>query len=120
MNKTGRLVWMANQMSSTAMLKLFVGGLGAAILLLTTGLAFAQNPVPGSPIPEPSATMSVPAGYTGHEAVDLGGHMTNVVGSPAMYDTMVNMSSGPRVLGETFELLALPGTKNTLVDSFKA
>ncbi len=37
-----------------------------------------------------------------------------------MYDTLVNQQSGPRVLGETFELRALPGTKNTLVDSLSA
>ena len=72
-------------------------GLGAAAVLMA-GLAFGQNPAPGNPIPEPStATMSVPAGYTVHEAVDLGGRMSNVMGSPAMYGTMVNLSSGPRV-----------------------
>jgi len=102
------------------MIKLCAGGLGVAVLFMTTGLALAQNPGPGNPIPEPSASMSVPAGYTVHEAVDLGGHMTNVMGSPAMYNTMVNVKSGPRVLGETFELRALPGTKNTILDSLKA
>ena len=30
------------------------------------------------------------------------------------------MQSGPRVLGETFEMHALPGNKNTLVDSLRA
>ena len=29
-----------------------------------------------------------------------------------MYDTLVNLQSGPRVLGETFELRALPGNKH--------
>ena len=32
-----------------------------------------------------------------------------------MYDTLVNLQSGPRVLGETFEMRALPGAKNTRV-----
>ena len=32
----------------------------------------------------------------------------------------VNIQSGPRVLGETFELHALPGTQHTLVDSLSA
>jgi len=120
MNKTGRFVWLANQMSSTSMLKLFAGGLGVAILLLTTGLAIGQNPAPGNPIPEPAVSMSIPTGYSAHESVDLGGHMTNVNGSQAMYSTLVNMGSGPRVLGESFELHALPGTKNPVVDSLKA
>ena len=38
----------------------------------------------------------------------------------AMYDTLVNMQSGPRVLGETFEMHALPGKKHTLFDSLSA
>jgi hypothetical protein len=37
-----------------------------------------------------------------------------------MYDTLVNLQSGPRVLGETFEMRALPGQENTLVDSMMA
>ena len=37
-----------------------------------------------------------------------------------MYDTLVNLQSGPRVLGETFEMHALPGNKHTLVDSLSA
>ncbi len=36
-----------------------------------------------------------------------------------MYDTMVNLHTGPRVLGETFELHALPGTKNTPLDDMQ-
>jgi hypothetical protein len=37
-----------------------------------------------------------------------------------MYDTLVNQQSGPRIMGETFELRALPQTKSTLVDHLKA
>ena len=37
-----------------------------------------------------------------------------------MYDTLVNLQSGPRVLGETFEMRALPGNKNPLVDTLSA
>ncbi len=34
-----------------------------------------------------------------------------------MYNTLVNIHSGPRVLGETFTMHALPGTKHSLMDS---
>jgi hypothetical protein len=37
-----------------------------------------------------------------------------------MYDTLVNMHSGPRVLGESFEMHALPGAKGTLFDTLSA
>ena len=42
------------------------------------------------------------------------------VGSQAMYDTLVNLQSGPRVQGQTFEMHALPGNKQTLVDDLSA
>jgi hypothetical protein len=89
------------------------GSLGVAVLMMMTGAAVAQD---ATTAPQPVA----PNGYTLHESIDLGGHMAGIYGSGAMYDTMVNIESGPRVLGETFELHALPGTKHTLVDSLGA
>lgn len=88
-------------------------------LMLTTGMVVAQNAAPGAEIPTP-AQMTVPDGYTAHHSVDLGGRMSNQTGSQAMYDTLVNLQSGPRVLGETFEMRALPGKKNAPVDYLKA
>jgi len=90
-----------------------VGGMAAAILGLTAGTAVAQVPVLVS-------DQAAPEGYTLHESVDLGGRVANIDGSGAMYDTLVNLQSGPRILGETFELRALPNTKNTPVDRLKA
>jgi hypothetical protein len=37
-----------------------------------------------------------------------------------MYDTLVNLHSGPRILGQTFTMHALPGTKHSLMDSLSA
>jgi hypothetical protein len=85
----------------------------AAILGLMAGTAVAQLPMTVS-------HATAPDGYTLHESIDLGGHVANLNGSNAMYDTLVNQQSGPRILGETFELRALPDTKNTLVDHLKA
>jgi hypothetical protein len=92
---------------------------GGIALLLMAGIAIAQN-TPDSAIPTADTHVTVPDGYTLHQAIDLGGRVANIQGSPAMYDTLVNMQSGPRVLGETFELRALPGTKNTWVDNVSA
>jgi hypothetical protein len=89
------------------------GSIGAAVLMMTTGMAVAQDATP-------TAQPTAPNGYTLHESIDLGGHMAGISGSGAMYDTMVNLESGPRVLGETFELKALPGTRHMLVDSLSA
>ena len=95
--------------------------LAATVLGMACGAASAQNPFfPFTPFPAPSQQMSVPNGYAIHEVIDVGGRISGQVGSGSMYDTMVNLQSGPRVLGETFELRALPGTKNTLVDNLRA
>jgi hypothetical protein len=95
------------------------GGLCAAVLFAASA-AGAQVQTPGAPLPPPAATMSVPNGYTAHSSVDFGGRIADTTGSDAMYDTLVNLQSGPRVMGESFELRALPGTKHTLVDNLSA
>jgi hypothetical protein len=90
-----------------------IAGCSAAALLMTAGVALAQLPMPIS-------QMSIPDGYRAHQSVDMGGRMTNMVGSPAMYSTLVNLQSGPRVLGESFEMHAIPEKKHTLVDDLEA
>jgi len=46
--------------------------------------------------------------------------MVGLSGSGRMYDTLVNIQSGPRVLGETFTMHAVEGTKHPLLDSLSA
>ena len=81
-------------------------------LLLVAGKMAAQD--------APAAPANVQDGYEIHQTADLGGHLVGVSGSGAMYDTLVNIHSGPRVLGETFTMHALPGTKPALFDSLTA
>jgi hypothetical protein len=92
-------------------------GMLVAMFLAAACIAVAQNPA--APASAPEAQMSVPSGYSVHESVDVGGRISGISGSGAMYDTMVNLQSGPRVLGETFELHALPGTKNAPLDDLR-
>ncbi|MGD0890843.1 MAG: hypothetical protein ABR923_04865 [Terracidiphilus sp.] len=77
-------------------------------------------PTTSDPLPKPAPSVTTPAGYTIHQSVDFGGHVSSLSGSGAMYDTLVNIQSGPRVLGQTFEMHALPGTQHTLIDSLRA
>jgi hypothetical protein len=91
------------------------GGFGVAILLMITGIAVAQNPAADTQAP--GAQMSVPNGYAVHSSVDLGGRIADIAGSGAMYDTLVNLQSGPRVLGQTFQMRALPGNMHPLFDN---
>lgn len=85
----------------------------AVLLPLTASYSFAQLPFTVS-------HTAVPDGYTLHEGITVGGHVTNVYGSNAMYNTLVNERSGARILDATFELRALPMTKHTNVDYLKA
>jgi len=46
-------------------------------------------------------------GYLIHSSGDLGYRSTDVTGSPAMYDTLVNLQTGPRVLDQTLSMQSL-------------
>jgi len=63
--------------------------------------------------------MSTPAGYSARYSVDVQGRMAEKVGSGAMYDTMVNLQSGPRMSGETMELHKLDTNKHAFVDDVR-
>ena len=110
--------WLFNRQHIPARSRSIAGGIGVAILLMTTGIAVAQDPA--TPPAASGAPVSAPNGYVIHQAIDAGGHLNNLSGSGSMYDTMINQKSGPRILGETFELHALPSNKNPLVDDLKA
>ncbi|MGA8041757.1 MAG: hypothetical protein WCA37_03045 [Terracidiphilus sp.] len=113
MENFGWFTRLSEQRPLTAMVRRLAGGVAAAIVLMATGAAVAQ-------LPTPESHMTIPDGYKAHHSVDMGGRIANITGSDAMYSTLVNLQSGPRVLGESFELHALPGKKNTLVDDLQA
>ena len=113
MKKVGWFSRLSNQQTSTARMQRIAGSIGVAFSLLMTGIAAAQAPTPSEP-------MAVPEGYTSHQSVDIGGHIADIKGSGAMYDTLINQQSGPRLMGGTFELRALPANKHTQIDLLHA
>jgi len=117
MTSIGWFFQLLSSQPSPAGIRRMTGG-GIAFLLIA-GIAVAQN-TPDSAIPTAETHVTVPDGYTLHQSIDLGGRLANINGSPAMYDTLVNLHTGPRVLSETFELRALPGTRNIWVDNLSA
>ena len=91
------------------------------------GAVFAQTPLPSTPSLNASLPVAVPPsdeslnkGYVIGQSADLGGHLVGVSGSGAMYDTLVNLHSGPRVLGQTYTMHAIEGAKHPLMDSLSA
>ena len=118
MKNVGWFSRLLNQQPSPATVRHIAVGTAVAFAIMLTGAAFGQSAAPATSAPE--AQMSIPTGYSVHQSVDLGGRINNAAGSGAMYDTLVNLKSGPRVQSETFEMHAMAGYKNPLVDDLKA
>lgn len=94
-------------------MSLMAAGLAIA-LPMAACIALAQEPAANP------SKMTTPDGYSARHSVDAGGRMANKVGSGAMYNTLVNLQSGPRVGGETIELHKLATNKHALVDNMRA
>src|SRR5665213_1604765 len=64
-----------------------------------------STPAPKAPnATPPTPTDNIRYGYTVHQSVDFGGHIVAHSGSGAMYDTLVNVQSGPRILDYSLNL----------------
>jgi hypothetical protein len=75
------------------------------MIVLPPERLFAQTPT-ASPTPSPAPPTEsdgvTAAGYQIHSSVEVGYRSTDVTGSGDMYDTLVNLQSGPRILDQTF------------------
>ncbi len=87
---------------------LFVGHIGLALApFLLSASAAAQEPQPKE---------TIEGGYTIHQSVDLGGRVVDSSGSLPMYDTLVNLQSGPRILSQTVDMHAVEDSYHPLFD----
>jgi hypothetical protein len=108
----------SNQRFSPAAARCIAGCFGAAILFVISGVAQGQTPTGAAPAGD--TPMSVPDGYSIHQSVEVGGRIAGIAGSGSMYDSLINLQSGPRVENETFEMRALSGKKAPFVDHLTA
>ena len=85
----------------------------AVMIASSANTLFAQTPT-ASPPPAPTAS-STPAppaepegvtrgGYQIHSSIELGYRFNDVTGSGDMYDTLVNLQTGPRILDQTLTM----------------
>ena len=80
--------------------------------LLLADCALAQNP---PTTPPPDTTQSPPAAAEGKDiggfhvtqSIELGGRISEVNGSQAMYDTLVNYQTGARILEQSLTMQSL-------------
>ncbi len=76
----------------------------ALALAMPAGLA-AQSSKPAQEPAEPEGMNT--AGYLVHSSIEFGYRSTDVTGSGAMYDTLIDLPSGPRLLEQTLSMHAL-------------
>ena len=79
----------------------------AITIVCSPGKLFAQTPTTTpTPAPTPPAEPDgiASGGYQIHSSVELGYRSTNVTGSADMYDTLVDLQSGPRLLNQSLSM----------------
>jgi hypothetical protein len=77
-----------------------------AVFFAQTPVASPTPPAPAAPPPPPPAVPDgvTSGGYQIHSSVELGYRSSNVTGSEDMYDTLVNLQTGPRILDQTLSM----------------
>jgi hypothetical protein len=73
--------------------------------------ALAQEAPPQSP------DEKVIGGYITHQTVELGGHIVDQSGSSSMYDTLINIHTGPRILSQSATMRAKDPSHATFFDT---
>ena len=100
---------------------------GIALLFLTLTVSLvAQGPgqmTDGLPVSSQTPSKEVPegierGGYRIQQSVELGFRVTDLTGSAPMYDTLVNLETGPRILEQSLSMQSL--NHDGLFDSLSA
>src|ERR1022692_4140310 len=90
-----------------------------ALLVCRMGLALAPllwSASAPAQDPQPQPKETIKGGYTIHESIDLGARVVNTSGSGEMYDTLVNLQSGPRLLGQTLDMHSVANAYHPIFD----
>ena len=86
--------------------RLILAMMASALVVSSPGMLFAQSSSAGqNPPAEPDGVTS--GGYLIHSSVELGYRSNDVTGSGDMYDTLVNLQTGPRFLDQTLSMHSL-------------
>lgn len=88
---------------------------GGALIGLSA-LALAVIALPGRAQDAPAPAEKVIAGYATHQTIELGGHIADHSGSAPMWDTLVNLQSGPRILSHSLNLRSVDSHKTPIFD----
>src|ERR1700723_621648 len=78
-----------------------------AMIVSSPETLFAQTPTvnpPAPPAPPAEPDGVTRGGYQVHQSIELGYRSSDVTGSGDMYDTLVNLQTGPRILDQTLTM----------------
>ena len=96
---------------------LFIGlGLGPAPVTVAQTTTPPPAPAPTANDTPPTPSDNVRWGYTIHQSIDFGGRIVEQYGNESVYDSMVNLQSGPRILDQTLDMRAVDPSKALLFD----
>ncbi len=87
-----------------------------AVILGVLLLASSAPQTRAQDTPPPTPRDNIRFGYIVHQSIDMGGHLADHSGSSAMYDTLVNMQSGPRVLSSSLDLRSVNPARAVVFD----
>ncbi len=90
--------------------------LAISVIMFTMGIIASAPSFAQDTTPPPAPGDNVRFGYVIHQSVDFGGHIVTQSGSSAMYDTLVNIQSGPRLLDSSFQMTAVNPAHALLFD----
>jgi hypothetical protein len=87
--------------------------MAAMLLVVLTGAS-----APGQEAPPPQEPEGKVIGeYVTHHSIELGGHIVDQSGSGPMYNTLVNIHSGPRILSQSLSMRAKDPSHATFFDN---
>ncbi len=87
-------------------IQLILRWLVSSLILLSPGTLLAQSSNPGQTSPAEQEGISR-GGYLIHSSAEIGFRVNDVTGSGDMYDTLVNLHTGPRFLDQTLSMQSL-------------
>src|ERR1700723_2263305 len=98
------------------MMSAIISNLAISVIVFTVGTIAGRPVLAQDTTPPASPGDNVRFGYVIHQSVDFGGHIVTQSGSGAMYDTLVNIQSGPRLLDSSLQMTAVNPAHALLFD----
>ena len=93
--------------SNSLLLNIRDTALAISVIVFTVSTIAGPPALAQDTTPPPAPGDNVRFGYVIHQSVDFGGHIVTQSGSGAIYDTLVNIQSGPRILDSSFQMTAV-------------